>query len=1194
MKTLKVARVPRATAASIHVRNAASETAAGEFGTLCRLIAARAVPVATLAALGLAFAPVAQARTIEVAGGDVTANDVAHCSLLDAFAAANTNTAKGACPAGDDADSGGDIIHISDINSTFALSVSSLHVTGKVTVQGNGSTFNGDIGSPVLIVDEGGNLTLGNATVANNFSTSNGAGLANYGTLTLNDVTVTGNRAGGQGGGIFNTGALTLNRSNVSNNKSSQDGAGIGSTGNSSVTLNDSTVAGNSTQYCRGDGIGAFYKTVLVLNRTTVSGNTGAQKGSGIYVSGSSTLSLNQSTVSDNETASSPFSHSYYGGGIFTLGTTTITSSTLSGNVSHGDAGAIYSGAVVTLNNSTVSDNSGPAIELAGGSLTLKNSTVAGNRSDGITLIGARANIDNSIIAGNGGVNCSRVDGNANSMADDDSCGSTTKVSPDDLKLQPLANNGGPTKTMALGEGSVAIGAGDASICSSAPIDSLDQRGYARPADSCDIGAFDSGGTPPFVPDTTPDSFSFTAATGATRGASVTSAPATITGINTDASASITGGTFSINGGEPVTSGTVKNNDSITITQTASSSFSTKTTAILTIGGVDGSFDVTTEAADTTPATFSFDDVDGAALSATGVTSNSVTISGINTSASVSVTGDSGALVSINGGSFASSGSVTSGQTLQAEVNASATCGTQTTASVTVGTVTVPFHVNTAACDSTPNSFSFAASSDADPGSSQTSAAAVITGINTDVEASISGGTFSINGGQPLTSGTVRNNDSVKVTLSASSSFGGDASATLTIGGVQGTYTVTTREGHTNPTPFSFDPVTGATPGASVVSGSALVSGLEVAAPISIDNGQFCIGSTSNCFNNSLMTVNNNELVYVRLNASNSFSTSTTSTLTIGGVSGSFSVTTAAQDSTPDAIGFAGRTVAAGQSYETALKAVTGINTPITASLDASSDTSAQLLVNGHAVTGASATVSLNDTIGLRLTPAAAGGSVVTARLTLGTVHTSWSLTTRIDDLPVAFHFSDRKDVAGGQTFTTDAKAVSGVNVQVAAVVSGDNSAKLLVNGNPAPSGTMVGAGDTVALQLTSSKAGGTTVSASLTLGSAAPAGWNITTRRDDTPDAFSFADTAARAGSTFTTGGKLIRYINVDVPATVNSDGRAVLLIDGVESASGTLVHAGQKVALRMTAAANKGSVVHATLTVGGYTAPQWTLTSK
>jgi len=59
-------------------------------------------------------------------------------------------------------------------------------------------------------------------------------------------------------------------------------------------------------------------------------------------------------------------------------------------------------------------------------------------------------------------------------------------------KLGSFGRNGGLTSTMPLLPGSPAIGTGDPATCDASPVGSLDQRGYVRPNESCDIGAFDS------------------------------------------------------------------------------------------------------------------------------------------------------------------------------------------------------------------------------------------------------------------------------------------------------------------------------------------------------------------------------------------------------------------------------------------------------------------------------------------------------------------------------------------------------------------------------------------------------------------------------------------------------------------------------------------------------------------------------
>ncbi len=98
-----------------------------------------------------------------------------------------------------------------------------------------------------------------------------------------------------------------------------------------------------------------------------------------------------------------------------------------------------------------------------------------------------------------------------------------------------------------------------------------------------------------------PDGFSFTAQTGMPKNATIISNPITVTGITYPTAIGVTGDAgskYQINGGAWTNSnGTLNPGDSVAVQVTSSSSFSTKTTATLTIGGVSANFDVTTAAA---------------------------------------------------------------------------------------------------------------------------------------------------------------------------------------------------------------------------------------------------------------------------------------------------------------------------------------------------------------------------------------------------------------------------------------------------------------------------------------------------------------------------------------------------------------------------------------------------------------------
>lgn len=97
---------------------------------------------------------------------------------------------------------------------------------------------------------------------------------------------------------------------------------------------------------------------------------------------------------------------------------------------------------------------------------------------------------------------------------------------------------------------------------------------------------------------TTPVPFSFPDTVNAAPGSEQTSSPATISGINQPATVTVSGGSYSVNGGVFTSApGTISNGQSLVLRQTASSAASTTTTMTVTVGGVSASYQVTTGAA---------------------------------------------------------------------------------------------------------------------------------------------------------------------------------------------------------------------------------------------------------------------------------------------------------------------------------------------------------------------------------------------------------------------------------------------------------------------------------------------------------------------------------------------------------------------------------------------------------------------
>jgi Tol biopolymer transport system component len=92
------------------------------------------------------------------------------------------------------------------------------------------------------------------------------------------------------------------------------------------------------------------------------------------------------------------------------------------------------------------------------------------------------------------------------------------------------------------------------------------------------------------------------------------------------------------------------------------------------------------------------------------------------------------------------------------------------------------------------------------------------------------------------------------------------------------------------PDPFSFTNLIGVPLNTAIISNTIAISGINTGAPISISGGEYAING--GLFTSSIGTVNNGDTVTVRLTSSSSISTTTEATLTIGGISNTFSVTT--------------------------------------------------------------------------------------------------------------------------------------------------------------------------------------------------------------------------------------------------------------------------------------------------------------
>lgn len=392
------------------------------------------------------------------------------------------------------------------------------------------------------------------------------------------------------------------------------------------------------------------------------------------------------------------------------------------------------------------------------------------------------------------------------------------------------------------------------------------------------------------VSDSTPDAFTFVDVTGAAISTVTTSNGITVAGIDTTSAISVTGGTYSINGGAYTSSaGFVVAGDVVTVRVTSSASFLTAVNAVVTIGGVSDTYTVTTQAADTTPDAFVFTDVTGATQS-TVYTSNTITVSGINSSTAITVTGGT---YSKNGGGYTSSaGTVVAGDTVATRITSSSADATAVSSVVTIGGVSDTYTVSTGTpADTTPDVFTFVDVTNATINTPYTSNTITVSGVDSASPISVTGGQYSKNGGAfTSTPDTVVNGDTVATRITSSGSFTTAVNSVVTIGGGSDTFTVTTEAVDTTPDAFSFADLYNAALSTVSTSDTITVTGINSAANISVVGGTYSKNGGS--YTSSPGTVVNGDTVTTRITSSAFNLTTVNSVVTIGGVSDTYSVTT--------------------------------------------------------------------------------------------------------------------------------------------------------------------------------------------------------------------------------------------------------------------------------------------------------------
>ena len=602
--------------------------------------------------------------------------------------------------------------------------------------------------------------------------------------------------------------------------------------------------------------------------------------------------------------------------------------------------------------------------------------------------------------------------------------------------------------------------------------------------------------------DNTPDVVAFTPQLSVPLNAIATSNSVVVTGINASTPISVDGGLYRINNLDfTAEDGYVVANDTVQLQLPTPTTPNSNASMVVTIGSSNATFTVTSIAADTTPSAFAFTSVTNAQLNSQNV-SNQITVAGINTATPISVTG--GEYQIDNEIYLSTPGFVVNGSKVRVRGNAANTVGTTSKVTLAIGGVVQDFNITTVAADITPSSFSFNAANNVQLSAVSSSNTITIAGINTSAPISISGnGTFKVNSNAYTSqASTVNSGDTVTVRLSASALPATSVSTTLTVGTFNTAYTVTTVPVDTTPLAFSFTDVSNADQNVLINSNTVTISGINSPASIAITNGaSYRINDEQ--FGSSANVINNGDTITVRLRSSTNAGTTTSTTLTIGGVSDTFTVTTVPVDTKINPITFTSQSnVAIASTVVSNTVVISGINTDAPISI-----VGGEYQIGTGSYTSTAGVISNGANLRVRAVASSMPATTTYTTIQIGSDEFNFGITTEaVDTVPNSFTFNALIDQPVSTAVQSNTVKISGINSPTPISISGGTFA--INSGAFSSVSNTVNNGDDVRVQLITTRLYSRETNATLTIGGVS-ATFRVTNIVNDAPTAtVTFVDT--------------------------------------------------------------------------------------
>jgi hypothetical protein len=588
--------------------------------------------------------------------------------------------------------------------------------------------------------------------------------------------------------------------------------------------------------------------------------------------------------------------------------------------------------------------------------------------------------------------------------------------------------------------------------------------------------------------DTTPANFAFQDVGDVPAGSLAASTPVTVSGITAPAPASVSGEgnpEISVSGGPWGTSGTVSPGQSIRVRLTAAASENgTPRSATVLLGGKVAGWTVTTR--DTIPDAFAFPDSTNQPQGTT-VVSAPVVVGGISTQAAVSVSGTADPQVRVAGGAWSATAFAVAGQSVEVRQTTGSGDGDARTATVSIGGVISTWTAVTGVA--TPGPFSFPATANAPVNAAVASQPATLERSTIEAPLTLSAGgaypvRIGIDGAAPTISVPARIRPNARIVLSLDTPGTPDGtarSATLTINGVAATWSVTTVD--TVPNAFAFANQAGQNPNTPVASPAVAILGIGAATPVSVSGqGSPQVSVAGGAWTAGPTSILPGQTLSVRLTSAATALSTQSASVTVGGVSAGYSVTTRGTDASPDAFAIAPQAgLNPGGLALSQVQTPTGYDAPFTVSVSAPAGAPMLSIDRGPLV--ASGTIYPGQGFQVQAT----AGAFLERRdiqVTAGDKAATWSLTSRAQDTtPDAFAFASLSGRAGSSLAESESYLPVGYADPAPVTVSGPGSPQVSIADGPyAATGTLT-PGQRIRVRLTTDIPDARTRTASVSIG---------------------------------------------------------------------------------------------------------------